>query len=463
MSTDSKLKKGMGVFDLTLFSVCAVLVVDTLTASASIGPSAITWWLLTLVFFVVPYVLITSELGTTYPGEGGIYDWVKSAYGNSWAVRTTWFYWVNVGLWMPAVYIMFAGMIAELFFPNMGLWLQIIIGIIATWVTVWICSLSVEEGKWVPNLGALAKILVILVLALGGFWYASKNGMANEFTIQSMMPNLDSGLKFLPAIVFNLLGFELVCCMGSSIRNPARDVPKSMIMAALVVTVLYILGTTGILMALPVDEIGLVGGIVETLRKLFGSSSFGAFMVIFIGIIVLFTFITNMVTWSMGACRAAAEAAQEGELTPIFGKMDEKRGTPIGATILLGIVSTVVILAYGFIASSSDDLFWTIFAFSSVIFLFPYVFMFPAFLKLRKIDPNAKRPFKLSGGNVVAFIAVAFGLFFVIQAIILFVFPDIFSGTVEWITYSGPVLLGIIITVAIGEYFVITAKSRMKE
>ena len=64
----------MGLSSLTLFSVCAILVVDGLTASASIGSSSITWWLITLVLFVIPYGLISSELGTTYLGEGGIYD-----------------------------------------------------------------------------------------------------------------------------------------------------------------------------------------------------------------------------------------------------------------------------------------------------------------------------------------------------------------------------------------------------
>ena len=77
----TELPKKMGYPALTLFSICVVLVVDGLTASASIGPSSITWWLITLIFFVIPYGLISSELGTTYPGEGGIYDWVKRAFG----------------------------------------------------------------------------------------------------------------------------------------------------------------------------------------------------------------------------------------------------------------------------------------------------------------------------------------------------------------------------------------------
>ncbi|MEZ9465114.1 amino acid permease, partial [Vibrio splendidus] len=128
------------------FSLCAVLVVDTLTASASIGVSSIGWWLLILVVFVLPYGLITSELSSAYPGEGGIYDWVKKAFGSNWAIRTTWFYWINVGLWMPAVYILFAGMFAELFAPDLPLSAQILICIALTWGTVWICNISTDIG-----------------------------------------------------------------------------------------------------------------------------------------------------------------------------------------------------------------------------------------------------------------------------------------------------------------------------
>lgn len=147
----------MGVMSIALFTLCAVLVVDTLTASASIGVSSIGWWVVMLIFFVIPYGFITSELSTTYPGDGGIYDWVKEAFNFKWAVRTTWFYWINVGLWMPAVYIMFAGMFAELFMPGLSLWGQIAICIALTWLTVWICNVSADIGVWVTNIGAILK------------------------------------------------------------------------------------------------------------------------------------------------------------------------------------------------------------------------------------------------------------------------------------------------------------------
>ena len=458
MSTESTGK--MGLASLTLFSVCAVLVVDGLTASASIGPSSITWWLITLVLFVIPYGLISSELGTTYPGEGGIYDWVKRAFGYKWAVRTTWFYWINVGLWMPAVYIMFAGMFAEMFFPTMSLPMQIVICIALTWLTIWICNISVDAGVWVTNLGALFKVAVIVVLGVGGFWYASQHGVANEFTLSSMTPSIDSGLGFLPVIIFNLMGFELIACMGSEIRDPRRDIPKSILISAAIVTGLYVFGTIGILMALPVEEIGLVAGIISTLRTLFGDGAFGQFMVYGIGSLALLTFIANMVTWTMGASRAAMEAAQAGELPAIVGKDDPKHRTPIGANTITGIVSTVVIILYGLSSGESDELFWSVFAFSSCIFLLPYLFMFPAYLKLRMTDPDAERPYKVPGGMKTQIALSVICFLFIVQAVVLFIFPDIANGNVDW-AYSAPVAIGIIATIAIGEWILAGAVKRM--
>jgi glutamate:GABA antiporter len=451
----------MGVTSLALFSLCAVIVVDTLTASASIGVSSIGWWILTLVVFVIPYGLITSELSTTYPGEGGIYDWVKKAFGYKWAVRTTWFYWINVGLWMPAVYIMFAGMFAELFFPGLSLFWQVVICIVLTWLTIWICNVSVDVGVWVTNIGAILKIAVISVLGFGGFIYAAKHGVANEFSLSAMMPSLDTGVAFLPALVFNLMGFELVATMTKEMKD-VRDMPKAIFLAAIITAFLYVFGTVGILMALPVQDIGLVAGIIDTLRKLFGDGDFGQMMVYIIGTMALLTFIGNMVTWTMGASRAAAEAASEGELPDVVGKMSEKHDTPIGANNITGALSTAVILAYAIFAQSSDELFWSVFAFSSCIFLLPYLFMFPSYLKLRISDSQCERPFRVPGGmgvqwslSIVCFLTIA-------QAVVLFIFPDLISLSVNW-TYSAPVLIGVLLTIAIGEYLLKLAVSKKKQ
>ncbi len=418
----------MGVMSIALFTLCAVLVVDTLTASASIGVSSIGWWVVMLIFFVIPYGFITSELSTTYPGDGGIYDWVKEAFNFKWAVRTTWFYWINVGLWMPAVYIMFAGMFAELFMPDLSLWGQIAICIALTWFTVWICNVSADIGVWVTNVGAILKILVIGTLGVGGFVYAMKHGVANEFSLSAMVPTLDSAVAFLPAIVFNLMGFELVATMTKEMKD-VRDMPKAVFLSIGITAFLYIFGTIGILMALPVESIGLVAGLIDTFKTLFGDGPLGNAMAYFFGVCALLTLIGNMVSWTMGASRAAAEAAQEGELPAAVAKMSDK-GSPVGANNITGTVSTVVILSYALFAQGNDDLFWSIFAFSSCIFLLPYLFMFPAYLKLRLVDGDRERPFKVPGGMGTQYVISIVCFLVILQAVVLFIFPEALDLTV---------------------------------
>ena len=66
-------KKVLGVRDMVLFSVSAILLLDTLAAGASIGVQSVFWWVFLGIVFFVPYALICSEMGTTYPEQGGIY------------------------------------------------------------------------------------------------------------------------------------------------------------------------------------------------------------------------------------------------------------------------------------------------------------------------------------------------------------------------------------------------------
>lgn len=450
-------KKVLRSLDMTLFTVCAILVMDTLAPSAAIGSSSISWWLITLVLFFIPYGLITAELGTTYPEQGGLYIWVKKAFGEKWAARTTWLYWINVALWMPSVYILFAGMFAQIFFPEMGMWWQILIGIIMTWITVWIGSITLETSKWIPNIGAIIKALIMVVIGVGAFIYAGKNGVANDLSFTSMLPEWGAGLAFLPVIVYNFMGFELMSGASEEMKNPGKDIPRAIITSGALIAAFYLLGTVGILMALPLDELGLISGIIDTLRVLLGETGIGGALVIALGVAALYSFLANMVTWTMGANRTADEAAKEGELPAVFGQEHPVYKTPVGAFLITGIVSTAVMIIYGFMAGSAEDLFWTLFAFSSMVFLLPYLVMFPAFLKLRKTDPNAKRPYKVPGGKLFITIMAVICEIFILQAVIFFVYVP--GEPMDW-AYAAPVLIGVVLTVIIGEILIAVSKKK---
>jgi amino acid transporter len=441
-------KKALKGLDMTLFTVCAILVLDTLAASAAIGPSSISWWVITLVLFFIPYGLITAELGTAYPEEGGLYVWIKRAFGERWAARSTWLYWVNTALWMPSVYILFAGVFAQLFMPDLSLWGKILIGVIMTWVTVGIGVLSLDTGKWVPNIGAAIKAIIVLVIGVGAIVFAMRNGVANDLSLPNLMPEWGAGLAFLPVIVYNFMGFELMSGAGAEMENPGRDIPRAIITAGVFIAFFYLLGTAGMLMALPLDKLGLISGAVDTLRAILGEGGLADVAVTVLGIGFLFTLLANMVTWTMGANRTAAEAAQDGELPAIFGKLHPINKTPVSAYILTGVVSTVVIVIYGLMAGSAEDLFWTLFAFSSIVFLMPYLALFPAFLRLRQIDADIKRPYRVPGGKLLAWIMAVVCELFILQGVIFFVWVP---GQ-EFDSAKGvPILIGVVVTLLLGE------------
>ncbi len=449
-----KVLKGL---DLTLFTVCAILVIDTLAPSAAIGASSISWWIITLVLFFIPYGLITAELGTTYPEQGGLYVWVKRAFGEKWAARTTWLYWINVALWMPSVYVLFAGIFSQLFLPDLPLTGQIVIGIVMTWITVGIGVIATNTGKWFPNIGAFFKAVIMVVIGVGAILYASKNGVANDLSFTAILPSWDAGLAFLPVIVYNFMGFELMSGAGDEMKNPGKDIPRAIIIAGLLIAVFYLLGTIGMLLAIPLDQLGLVSGIIDVFRILFGESGLGGVIVVVLGVAALYTLLANMVTWTMGANRTAAEAANEGELPAMFGQLHPVNKTPVGAFVITGVVSTLVLGIYGFMAGNAEDLFWTLFAFSSMVFLLPYLALFPAFLKLRKTDPDAVRPYKLPGGNTAAAVAAVICELFIIQAIVFFVWVP--GEPIDW-SFAGPVLIGVAVTLLVGEVLIFASRKK---
>jgi amino acid transporter len=447
-SKPSGFKRVLRRLDMTLFTLCAILVIDGLAPAAAIGASALTWYLITLVLFFIPYSLIIAELGSTYPEQGGPYVWIRRAFGNAWAARATWYYWVCLPLGMPSIYILFAGIAGQSFFPGLGRTGIIAIGIAMTWLTVLVSIVTLEISKWVPNLGAIFKILIILVLGFGGIIFAARQGAANDLSLMALIPSWNTGLAFLPAVVFNFMGFELMSGAGDEMKNPVRDVPVAIITSGILIAFLYLFATSGILLAFPLNKLSLVTGIVDTLRIMLGSSAAGQGMVAILGICILYTLFATMVTWTMGTGRMAAQAAEEGTFPAVFGRLHPVFKTPIGAYLLTGIISTLVLVVYGFLPTSNDQFFWSLFAFGSIIYLLPYLVIFPAFLKLHYSDPGMPRPFRFPGGKWVSWLATIVCLIFVVQAIIFFVWVP---GLPLDKLYAIPILAGISMTLIAGE------------
>jgi len=451
-------KKVLGFWDLTFFSFCAIFGVEAIATSAAIGPSAIFWWLICIVGYFLPFGLIAAELGSTYTEQGGIYIWIKRGLGKKWAARSIWYYWVALPLWVPAIYIAIAEIIGHMFFPSMNLWVQILIGIIMIWVAVGINLLPLGVSKWIPNFGAITRLVVIIGMLVTAIIYFLKNGcFANEINLANMMPNLNTAIVFIPIIIYNLEGCELISAASGEMKNPARDIPKAVILSAVVIASLYLITTFAVWVVIPISEINVASGILQVFTITFSGHWMQQVITVVLGLLISSTLFAEIVTWNLGENRTVAEAAKNGELPKILGKVT-KRMAPIGASIVSGVISTAVIIIYGFIAKNAGELFWHVVSFSLVIGLFSYLMLFPSFIASRIKDKNIKRPYRVPGTNWFAILlAVMAEIFILIALSVLIIQPGH-----DFMRSALPIIIGVLVTVIAGEILV-TYSSRGHE
>lgn len=442
-------EKSMGTFDIVLYVISALLFLDQLTAAASVGAQVYFWWIAIAIIYVVPYILVVTELTTTYPNEGGIYDWIKRGFGSRAAANVSWLYWINMMLFVPTAFLLFSGVFSQLFFPDLSYIGQatICIGLIAI-MTIVLC-MDMKFAKWLPNIGAILKLLFIVVISIGGIYVATTKGSATEFSSTTLMPQWGAGIGFLAMVVFNVSGWDTIAAMVRHIKEPAKSIPKAFAIAGVVVILMYLFATTGILVSVPVEELGLINGFVDTFMVIFGSDN--TVLIYTLGAMLMFTFFTNNVTWCMAANEAAMAAGQEGELPKAFAKIHPKTKAPVGAAVLGGIVAVTEVILYGFMAKDAEELFWVLLAFSTIIFFLPYLAMFAAFIRLRQIDSATTRPFKVPGGSTLVKL-IAITPFVVICGCIWFLLIP--PGQPVDTLYLASISIGCILVISLGSYMV---------
>ena len=420
------LERVLGRADLVLFTVCAILTIDTLASSAGMGVAWFSWWFITMTVFFIPYGLITAELGSAWPGEGGVYIWVREAFGPWWGSQAAWLYWINNATWAPSVYLIFAGTFSQIFLKTHSPWQDAGIAIALTWITVVIGIVRLEVSKWVPNLGAVVKALIFFalgVLGLSALFHGKKP--ANDFSLSAFVPKWNDTLAYLPALLYSTFGFELMSSAGAEMRDPKRDVPRVILWSGALIAILYSFAIGGILFAVPSGKLSIVTGTWDALAilgKEWGRA--GDTVVYLLGIGFLYACVANVVTWSLGANRVAAVAAEEGVLPAALGRLHPRFKTPHLAFVAMGFVATALLVGGALLSNSQSNIFWMTFRVTALCLLLSYLLVFPAFLVLRKRKPQQPRPYRLPGGNGAAAFAAWVCTLYIFGACVLFFVPS---------------------------------------
>ena len=244
----------------------------------------------------------------------------------------------------------------------------------------------------------------------------------------------------------------MVCTYADSMQNPRRQIPVSIILGGIVIAAIYLFSAFGIGAAVPVDEISPDSGLIDALVAITGRT--GGWFISLAAILFLVTLFGNMISWSMGVNSTAAYAADRGDMPALFSRRRQKNDMPVGSALASGVVATIVCLAGVAMEYLLPDssLFWSFFALNLVMLLLSYLPVFPAFLKLRKADPDAPRPFRVPGGKFILPVIAFLPFIMIIAAIIFTAVP--FSFDAQTLSYYLPITVGSLVAVLIGEILI---------
>ena len=449
------MKKKFKLRDAILSVICVVFVAEAAAPVASIGNSQFFWWIFMIIAFLLPYGLISSELGTAYEGEGGLYDWTRKAFPNKkWGARVAWWYWINFPLWMASLAVMCPDLITMATGIELGVVPSLLIQLAYIWIVTIIAFFPICDNIILLNISAAVKVILAVFVGGLGIYYVINNGFANDMSAGSFLPSFDlNSLSYISVIIFNCLGFEVVCTFSKDMQNPKKQIPQAIVIGGLVIAAIYLFGGFGIGAAIPTHEINTDSGMLDAVSLMTGSTS-GA-LITGVALLFMFTLFGNMISWSMGVNSVAAYAVDNGDMPAVFKKRWAKNDMPIGAAIMNGVIATIVCLLGVVIDIFFPDssLFWTFFALNLIMLLISYLPVFPAFLKLRKMDPDTERPFKVPGGPTALKFMAIIPMVLILISLVFTALPMSFDA--ETLGATLPITIGAIACVLLGEVLIV--------
>ena len=456
------MQKKIKLTDIILSVICVVFVAEAAAPVAVLGNSQFFWWLFMIVAFLLPYGLISSGLGTTYQGDGGLYDWISSAYpGTRWGARAAWWYWLNFPLWMSSLAVLVPDLIEVAFGFELGIGLSLALQLGFILIVTIIACYPVCDSVIILNICAVIKVGLALLVGGMGIYFIIQNGFVNDMSFATFLPSFDlDSLSFISVIIFNMLGFEVVCTFSEDMDDPKKQIPQAIVIGGLVIAGVYLLGGFGIGAGIPAEEVDAAAGLIEAVVLMSGQEGG-----IFIGAVALLFMVTlfgNMISWSLGVNNTACYAAENGDMPAVFTKRWAKNDMPIGSAIVNGVVAAVICVlgVIMTIVAPDSELFWTFFALNLVLFLMSYLPIFPAFLKLRKEDPNTERPFKVPGGPAMLKLMAWVPFVLIVISVLFCAVP--LSLDSESLIDVLPITIGAIICIALGEALIIGREKNKK-
>lgn len=457
---ESALKRALSLRDLVLFNIVAVLGLRWLSTSARFGPGALLLWLLAALFFFVPQGLAVIDLSSRFPEEGGIYAWTKHSFGEGHGFLCGWCYWINNVLYYPNLLISTA-VIATFAIGKgeSGLaenWSYVLIcSLVALWLAAGLNIVGVGTGKWLQNVGGIGTYVPgIILIGLGAYAWMTQPS-ATLFSGGSLLPNWSdfSSLNLLASIAFAFAGLELSSSMGGEIVNPARNLPRSIFIAAPLIALAYILGTGAVLWLVPHGKVNLVSGFLQAISS--GSGLMGPWLFWLVPLAAVCYSLGNLGgagAWLSGPARVAFVIGLDRYFPPSFGKVHRRWGTPYVAILVQAGLATIFLFLSVLGKGTTVERAYLILLDTQVLIYFvPYIYLFLVYMvQRRRRLPGGEEAGGRSPGAVTTLVGMS-GLLVTLFAMIVALVPP--PGTsVAWV-FELKVAGGATAFILLGEFF----------
>jgi amino acid transporter len=384
----TKLRRVLGARDVILLTIVAVVALRWLSVAAQLGPAGLTLWLLGALLFEIPLGLAVLELGSRNPGEGGLYLWSKEAFGERHGFIAAWTYWLSNLVSVPSSLLFTAGMF---WYVGGARWMHLAgspgynaaLCLAVLWGATLFNVRGLDRAKWLPNVGAVAVWVVTALVVLAGAvaWY--RFGPATAITPRSLVPDFGSASTFaifaMMALAYD--GLELGPVMGGEIRDPRRVMPRAILVAMIGIALIYMAGTASLLIALPREQIDLIGGIPQTLMAVSTRLGLPAFAPI-AALLIVIANVGNVSGWTAGTARIPFVIGVDRYLPAVLGRLHPVHGTPWVALLVQGVVGTAVVLM-ALAGATIREAFVVLIDMTAILTFVPLMYLFAALPTLR--------------------------------------------------------------------------------
>lgn len=426
MTQSSPRRKALGFFQLVMINVIAVDSIRTLPFSAVYGFTLVFFYLLAAVTFFIPTALVSAELGTGWPTQGGIYVWVREAFGKKISFVTIWLNWIYNVFWYPTIMALIAGTFAYFFDPKLAdnRWYMCFSVLILFWGATLINCFGMNVSSFFSTIGALVGTIfpMLLIALLGIIWIVQGNPVQTPLDAAHFFPTSwdTSNLAFLSTVLFGLLGLEMAATHAAEMRNPKRDYPRSLLVSGIIILATIVLASLALAIVVPAKDLSLATGIMQAFATFVAAYDLPWLLPLIAGFIVLGG-LSAVGAWIIGPTHGLLVACRDGSLPKILGHTN-KHGVPTNILILQAVIVSLLSLLFILLPTVNSS-YWLLSVITAQLALLVYIALFAAGLKLYYSKPHVERAFRIPGKKFGVWSVCSLGILSCVIVILLGFLP----------------------------------------